>query len=488
MGAGRPGSYNRLMTGRRLLPAVAVAASFLALGGCYSIRPPRGGGMTQFSGPRTFRPADIALPTGYVIEKVASGLTFPTDVAFDDQGRVYVVEAGYALGDSWAQPRLLRIEPEGDPTVVAAGGRNGPWTSATFRDGSFYVAEGGLLQGGRILKIDGDGRKTAILDGLPGSGDYQTGDLVVGPDEMLYFGQGTATNSGVVGEDNERRGWLDRHPEDHDVLCADETLVGRNFKTSAGLTGAFSPYLTSTRPGQLIKGRLPCNGAVMRLPLAGGKPELVAWGFRDPLGLAFSPDGRLYATDQGYEERGSRPVWAAADFLWSVSTGAWYGWPDYSGQALVGRRRGRRAFAPEPLLEREPSMPPSPTAILASHAGTGGLDFSRTERFGYVGDAFVAQFGDLSPLSGKVLAPVGFKVVRVDPDSGDVEDFAVNRGRINGPASRLGSGGLERPISARFDPSGASLYVVDFGVLLVTADGPVAQKGTGALWRIYRRD
>jgi hypothetical protein len=97
------------------------------------------------------------------------------------------------------------------------------------------------------------------------------------------------------------------------------------------------------------------------------------------------------------------------------------------------------------------------------HSSSNGFDFSRNPAFGFVGQAFVAQFGDQAPVTGKTLAPVGFKVVRVDVSSGIIKDFAVNKGGVNGPASRIGDGGLERPVAARFDPSGAALYVVDFG-------------------------
>lgn len=476
--------------GRRRLAALVLAAAGLSLSGCYSLRGPRGGGMSPaFSGPRRLTPTDIALPPGFVAEKVLGGLTYPTAVLFDDDGRVYVIESGYSYGESWARPRLLRVEPEGGYTVVAQGNRNGPWTGGVYHKGFFYVAEGGELEGGRILRIDPDGRKDIMLAGLPSTGDYQTTGPVIGPDGMLYFGQGTVTNAGVVGDDNARAGWLDRYPAAHDIPCADVTLAGLNFKTQAGETGAFQPYGKPSRPGEVVEGAVPCSGAIMRLPLSGGKPELVAWGLRDPFGLAFSPGGKLYAVDEGYEERGSRPVWGAADFLWTVSTGAWYGWPDYSGQLKLGLRfRAPGKPAPQPVLAREPGRPPAPTAILGSHSGSRGLDFSRTAQFGYVGDAFIAQFGDLAPASGKVLAPVGYKVVRVSPESGAVEDFAVNKGRINGPASLLGTGGLERPVAARFDRSGADLYVVDFGVVRMTKDGPVPYKNTGALWVIHRRD
>jgi hypothetical protein len=77
-------------------------------------------------------------------------------------------------------------------------------------------------------------------------------------------------------------------------------------------------------------------------------------------------------------------------------------------------------------------------------------------------------------------------VVRVDVTTGVSHDFAVNRGDENGPASRLGSGGLERPIAARFDPRGEALYVVDFGVLRMEEAKSLPDKGTGVLWKISR--
>ena len=41
--------------------------------------------------------ADV--PPGYRVEIVASGLTFPSSVEFDDSGTMYIAEAGYVCGD-----------------------------------------------------------------------------------------------------------------------------------------------------------------------------------------------------------------------------------------------------------------------------------------------------------------------------------------------------------------------------------------------------
>jgi hypothetical protein len=231
------------------------------------------------------RPADIALPTGYRIESVAIGLTFPVGVTFDADGRVHVVESGYSYGEVWTVPRLLRVENNGTVTQIASGNKNGPWNGVTFHQGAFYVAEGGELEGGQILRITPDGAIKPIVSRLPSMGDHHTNGPVVGPDGAIYFGQGTATNSAVVGEDNAQFGWLPRQPMFHDTPCQDVTLTGQNFTTAnpptpdddRATTGAFVAFGTSTTAGQVIRAAVPCNGAVMKVPAGGGTPELVAW-------------------------------------------------------------------------------------------------------------------------------------------------------------------------------------------------------------------
>jgi glucose/arabinose dehydrogenase len=479
-------------------------ATWLALGftaiattGCYSLMPSDGGGQTNFSPPREVRASDVAVPSGYKIDVVATGLTFPTGVTFDDAGAVHVVESGYSYGEVFTTPRLIKVAADGGKTVVATGARNGPWNGVTYADGAFYVAEGGELEGGRILRITRDGKISVLVSGLPSMGDHHTNGPVIGPDGYLYFGQGTATNSGVVGEDNYKFGWLKRYPNFNDTPCKDIVLTGRNFVTDNVLkpgngeqvtTGPYSPYGTPVKPGQVMRGAMPCNGAIMRVPLSGGKPELVAWGFRNPWGLAFSPDRTLYVTENAYDVRGSRPAWGTPDVVWQVQPGLWYGWPDFS----AGKPLTKDAFRPpgkaqpQPLLAGYPNQPPEPALELGVHASVNGIDFSRNPAFGHVGEAFLAVFGDMAPEVGKVLKPVGFKVLRVNLDTKEIHDFAVNRGEMNAPASKLGSGGLERPLAVRFDPNGQALYIADFGVLTMDKGGAEPRPETGVIWRIVK--
>lgn len=86
---------------------------------------------------------------------------------------------------------------------------------------------------------------------------------MIGPDGWLYFTQGTATNSGVVGIGNYKLGWLKRDPLYHDIPCEDVVLAGTNYTTANPFseraeepfsddpetvtTGAFVPF--ESRPG-----------------------------------------------------------------------------------------------------------------------------------------------------------------------------------------------------------------------------------------------
>jgi glucose/arabinose dehydrogenase len=470
---------------------IALATSFSA---CQKVR----GHYGTKSYDKVERPvstAGIKLPSGYRISLHTANLNFPTGLTFDDKAQMYVIESGYAYGEIFTTPKLIRVDQEGKLTEIAKGGNNGPWTAVDFHRGFFYVSEGGSMESGKILKISMDGNITVLVDGLPGGGDHHTDAVLVGDDGYIYFGQGTATNSGVVGEDNYQFGWLKRKKDFHDIPCEDIVLEGVNYETKNVLsdnpknveTGAYVPFGTKTAKGQVIKGSLPCTGAVMRVPLNGGLVELVAWGFRNPFGMAFSPSGALYVTDNSYDTRGSRPVFGAGDLFWEVKSKTWYGWPDYAGEDSVsGENYKARKIQPKSVLLKDPGKVPKPAAVFGVHSSSNGFDFSTSPSFGFEGEAFVAQFGDESPNVGTVYWPVGFKVVRVNPETGNIADFAVNEGKRNGPASFLKNGGLERPVAVKFSPDGKTMYVVDFGVMEHPKEGPAPKQGTGVIWKIVK--
>ncbi|HEX8546243.1 MAG TPA: glucose dehydrogenase, partial [Cytophagaceae bacterium] len=225
---------------------------FAMLTSCYKIPGSYGYKKLPASLNRNFNAQDIAVPSGYGVELFCKDLTFPTAIAFDEDGAAYTIESGYSYGEEFTESRLLRIS-DGKLTEVAKGSKNGPWTGLQYYKGNFYVAEGGILEGGKILKISKDGNIQTLVDSLPTLGDHHTNGPVIGPDNYLYFSLGTATNSGVVGKDNYKYGWLKRFPNFHDIPCADITLNGVNYKTDNPLTetkddkvstGAYLPFGT----------------------------------------------------------------------------------------------------------------------------------------------------------------------------------------------------------------------------------------------------
>lgn len=469
----------------------------LTIMSCYRMRSPNGGGQIDNIVERTINPNDIALHPGYKIEPIVTGLTFPSAITFDDENNMYAIESGYSYGEVWQEPKLLSIGDDGTVVLIAKGSKNGPWTGITWHEGFFYIAEGGEMEGGRILKVSKEGEIVPLISNLPTMGDHHTNGPVI-KDGYIYFGQGVATNSAVVGKDNADFGWLLRNQQFHDIPCQDIVLTGENYTSPNVLTddpddesttGAYVSFGTPTSPGQVIKGSIPCTGSILRIPISGGDAELVSWGFRNPYGLALSPDGRLFITENAFDERGSRPVWGAGDVLWEIKEETWYGWPDYSEGKLLQDEEFKPPGKGEvkALLQEYPNVPPKPTAIFGVHSSANGFDFSANPAFGFEGEAFVAQFGDMSPGAGKVLFPVGFKIVRVDIETGIIRDFAVNKGNRNGPASWLKNGGLERPLSVKFDRSGENLYVVDFGILKTNDEGSQPQIKTGTIWKIEKQ-
>lgn len=464
---------------------------------CYRIMPSKGGGqLDDVPEKRNIEPTDVLLPDGYKIEVVTEGLTFPTAVTFDEEGNTYVIEGGYSYGEVFLAPKLLKIQPDGSTTTVYTGQKNGPWTGITYSKGYFYIAEGGQVEGGKILKISNEGTTQVLVEGLPSLGDHHTNGPVI-RDGYLYFGQGTATNSGIVGNDNASFGWLYRFPDFHDIPCKDITINAINSETKnvlsdnpddKAVTGPFLPYNQKAEPNEVIKGALPCTGAVMRVPINGGDLELVAWGFRNPYGLALAPDGQIYVTNNSYDVRGSRPVWGTGDLLFKLEQDAWYGWPDYNGSIAITHLEIPGEEDPKKILVSDPGTPPEPVASLGVHSSSNGISFSTNGEFGFEGQAFIAQFGDMAPGVGKVLSPVGYRVVRVDVDSGIIEDFATNRAKKNGPASWLETGGLERPVSVQFSPDGSALYITDFGILATSKKGANPVKNSGVVWKITRQD
>jgi len=442
--------------------------------------------------PRVPDPKAIAVPSGYHVEVVASGLNAPSALEITPDGTIYIGESGY--GGAYAATagyegvtagRILRLNRNGGITVVT-GDFKAPLAGFYHdRDGNLIVSHNGS-----ITEVTPRGRRD-LISGLPSLGDHKNNNVVAGPDGRIYWAQGTVTNTGIVGLDNWVL-WGRFFPSPKDVPCRDIVLNGVNVTTADPRslipfqrvqTGAFSPFGHKTAPDQVVKGELPCNGAIMRMNPDGTGLELVAWGLRNPFDLRFGPDGKLYATDNGPDTRGSRPM-QGPDLFHQIREGAWYGWPDFwNGRpatelATSGREK------PQMLLARLPvKRPEKAFATFGDHVAASGFDFAPAA-FGYEGQAFVARWGSGFPATNQDPSlALGFDIMRMDLRTRKPEVFARNVKA--GPASVNGTGGFERPTVVRFGPDGA-MYVLDWGHLSVTRKGPYHVPDGGVLWRISR--
>jgi glucose/arabinose dehydrogenase len=442
------------------------------------------------SGARPLRPTDINAPENFLVEVAVEDLAAPTMIAFDDQGRMLVAESAYGGG---GEPKVTRIESNGEKTVLAQGGAFGselPITAVAFHDGQVYV-----VHAGTVSIIEEGGQLRNIITGLPGQGDHQANQLVF-QDNLMYLSIGTVTNSAVVGEDNAVFGWL-KKPELrqlHDVPCEDIVLTDQTFQSDNPLeegnqiveTSAYAAFGTVLPAGSVVPGDPKCNGAVLRANADGSNLEVVAWGLRNPYGLEIGADGALYISMHGFDARGSRPVEDAWDCFYKVEEGAWYGWPDFACDVPVTDSQFRPHDQPQPqfLIANHPTEnPPQPIATFNPHAATNGFAFAPSTEWGQPTDAFIALFGDFTPATGTVSEPQGVKVVRVDTTTGEVTDFITNKFSVE--ASKRSAGGLEHPSDVTFGPDGA-MYITDWGVAHITVDGLKLEPNTGVVWKVSR--
>ncbi len=415
---------------------------------------------------------------------VAEGLSFPTSLCFDPEGNAYVAESGLPWDGAVKGGRVFRILANGEKQLLAEGLRH-PLNGLCWYQSALIVSEGGFP--GRISRLTIDGVRSTILDDLPGMGNYHTNMVAVGSDGKLYFSQGALTNLGVIGLDAYELGWLGRLPHNADMPGYPITLRGQSFETENPLsgekgarsfTGAFAEFGQTHTPGTRLNAALPCTASIMRCNPDGSELELVAWGIRNAYGLGFLPDGRLIATDQGSDERGSRQIGHVPELMFEIKQGAWYGWPDFVGGVPVTdpRFRSSRGDALDFILSNHEELPKPEKPLLALPVNSAATKFDALPLTHpkYPGQIILALFGDEKPMT----APLGFKsgrnISRVDP-----ADWSHH------PLPDLE---LNRPIDVRYNPQDDSIWILDFGEFEMSEKGVEAQKETGKIWKVNAAD
>jgi glucose/arabinose dehydrogenase len=432
---------------------------------------------------RYLNPGAISMASGYSIEVFAEGLDAPSSILFTDEGDMLIANTGYATG----RPTVSRLT-NGSFEVIADN-FNVPLTGINYLNGEVYVSHMGI-----ITSINRDGTRQDIITGLPSYGDYSNSRVDFGIDGKMYFGIGTATNSGVVGLDNL---WIYNYPNFHDNPGSIILLNGQNYETDNILilasdqkayTGAFSPFGVPNTPYEIRKGVLKASGSILRANRDGSSLELVAWGLRSPSYIKFDESKRLFVSNNGCDIRGSRPIANAPDEFLLVDSGVWYGWPDYAGGEPVtsSRFKPEGGAQPEFLLTYHPNIPPRPFANFPPTSTIIGFAFNNNRTFGPIGEVYIAEFGNIVPRTIGDSMPqysgVGHKISRIDMTTGGITTFAMNRSGFSASITR--DGGFGRPADIAFGPDGA-MYVVDMGTNTIESPN-VFLPNTGVIWRITK--
>lgn len=219
-----------------------------------------------------------------------------------------------------------------------------------------------------------------IIKNIPNYGDYSN-SLIKINGEYLFVTIGSATNSGVVGPDNQ---WLDEYPQNHDITPKSITIKGINF--SEGKTGAFVSYKTRNIKGQIITEHMPGNSSILIYNLKTGAEETFAWGIRNMKGIDFTSDGKMLVTVGGMEDRGLRPVSGDSDYIYQIKKKSWYGFPDYTGGDPVNspKFKGINNKNIPFILDKHPTT--NPPAPIYQHSAVDSLISLTIDKKGILGE------------------------------------------------------------------------------------------------------
>jgi glucose/arabinose dehydrogenase len=289
---------------------------------------------------------------------LVTGLEVPWGVAFLPDGNALVTERESA--------RLLRVAPDGATTPVGTvagvvaqgeGGLLGVAVSPSFADDRTIVVMYTSATDNRVVRLrvadDGtiDGAtQQVVVSGIVKANIHNGGGVAFGPDGLLYVGTGDAGRRAPA-----------QDPAD---------LGGKILRVTADGAPA---------PGN------PSGTAVFSL------------GHRNVQGLAFAPDGTLYAAEFGQNRY---------DEVNRITAGGNYGWPEVEG---VGERPG---FTDPLVTWPTDEASPSGLAYAAGALYAAGLRGERLWKVpvtapGVVGTPEALLTGEFGRLRGVAPAPDG---------------------------------------------------------------------------------
>ncbi|MCP1468727.1 glucose/arabinose dehydrogenase [Sphingobium sp. OAS761] len=345
----------------------------------------------------------LRLPNGDILVAETNSPPRPKDGLVQRVMNYLMAEAGAGVPSANRITLLRDADGDGHAETRTAflTGLNSPYGMALIGD-TLYVANTDALMAypykAGDTRIAAKGRK--IID-LPAQAPnmHWTRSLAVSPDGLLYVGVGSNSNIGENGMESEAR-----------------------------------------------------RAAVLEVNPKTGYSRIFASGLRNPVGLAFEPEGGgLWGVVNERDMLGADLV---PDYLTRVEFGAFYGWP----WNYWGGYEDRRVQPQRPEIREYTKRP---DYALGNHVAPLGLSFAQNVKLGapFGNGAFIALHG-----SWNRKPAAGYKVVFVplkDGETTKAKPIDVLTGFLDAEGSANG-----RPVDVTPDAGGALLVSDDVGGII----------------------
>jgi len=229
----------------------------------------------------------IALPSGFSIARMATGLRNPRFMAFDDAGNLLVADA--QTGSVYRYPVSGgSIAPSSQPPAPLLRGLDAP-SNVALHDGFLYVGETTAIARYAYESAGAPGPREVVVPNLP-AGGHSTRTVAFGADGLMYVSVGSSCN--ICAESDARR------------------------------------------------------AAILRFAPDGSGSARFADGLRNAVGLAIQPtSGLLWATVNERDDQGNE---VPPDLVTIVREGQNFGWPGCQPPAATPQDPGRDCTAITP--------------------------------------------------------------------------------------------------------------------------------------------
>lgn len=251
------------------------------------------------------------------------------------------VREGLTSKDLQNTPRAGNATPtviQQEDVKIIAENLDIPWEIVYLPNGEMLVTE----RPGTLLKIGQDRQVIQEIEGVEHVGEGGLMGMALHPDfennNWLYLYLTTRTGQGLTNR-------VERYRFDNDSLSGKQILIegipGAQFHDGGRIE--FGPdgklYVTTGDAGNedLAQDTSTLNGKILRLNDDGTVPadnpfgnEVWSYGHRNPQGLAWDDQGRLWST-----EHGPSGLQSGHDELNLIEKGKNYGWPVIRGEETV---------------------------------------------------------------------------------------------------------------------------------------------------------